>query len=166
MKCCLFAKTDKLDKLIIKELLNNPSIQSSKISLKSGISLSTIQRRRLFIEKNLIKKRYFVDYNKLGFNFRFADVFVDIPKNRIDGLVRKIYKMSSFKNILNIMATKNGLTGSSSICIKAVYQISEELHELMDQIKSKPFTSNIHFSEEIELLGDNSVAIIMNKLRC
>jgi DNA-binding Lrp family transcriptional regulator len=165
MKCCLFAKADKLDKLIIKELLNNPNIQSSKISLESGISLSTIQRRRLFIEKNLIKKSYFVDYNKLGFNFRFADVFVDIPKNRIEGLVRKIYKMSSFKNILNIMATKNGLTGSS-ICIKAVYQISEELHELMDQIKSKPFTSNIHFSEEIELLGDNSVAIIMNKLRC
>jgi hypothetical protein len=135
------------------------------ISIKSGFSLSTIQRKRLFIEKNLIKKRYFIDFNKLGFNFRFADVFVDIPKNRIDGLVRKMYKMSSFKNILNIMATKNGLNGNSGICIKAVYQLSEELHELMDQIKSKPFTSNIHFSEEIELLGDNSVAIIMRKLR-
>jgi hypothetical protein len=35
---------------------------------------------------------------------------------------------------------------------------------LMDKIKSYPFTSNTHFSEEVEVLGDNTLNVILSML--
>lgn len=77
-----FIMADKMDLQIIKELLKDPSIQTFEISLKLGIPLGIIHKKRRLIENTVLKKRFLIDFRKLGLEFRFADVFAHIQKER------------------------------------------------------------------------------------
>ena len=59
------------------------------------------------------------------------------------------------------MRVKGNVNG---ICIKTLYQDSEELFFFMDRLRSYSFVSNVHFSEIIEVLGDNTANVILNLL--
>ena len=85
----------------------------------------------------------------------------EIQEDKVNDFVKKLYSTPLGKNILSIRRVKND---SNGICIKATYRNSSELLVLMDSIKSYPFISNIHFSEEIEVLEDNTLAVILNLL--
>jgi len=147
-----FIRADRLDLLIIKELLKEPEIQTLEISLKLGISLSMAHKKRRLIESQLLQKRYSLVLEKLGFDFRFADVFADIlHEEKIEDIVRNLLESSHSKNILKIIKIKKPQTG---ICINSLYQDSEELFFLMDKLKSFPFVSNVFFSEQVLCLGD------------
>ena len=158
-KSAHFIAADRFDILIIKEILQDPNIQTFEISIKLDIPLSLVHKKRRLIESSLLSKKYFVDLKKLGINLRFANIFAEIRKDKIDDFVKKIYSTPLQKNMLSIRKVKNDLNG---ICIKTAYQNSSELFFLMDKIKSYPFISNIHFSEEIEVLQDNTLAVILN----
>ena len=108
-----------------------------------------------------MQTRYFFDFQKLGLSFRFADIFADIKKDKVYDLVNQLYPSPFSKNILKLIKIK---TPSDGICIKTQYQKSDELFFLMDKIKSYPFTSNTHFSEEVEVLGDNTLNVILSML--
>ena len=156
-----FITADKMDILIIKELLKDPYIQTLEIAIKSGIPLPIAHKKRRLIESKVLQTRYFFDFQKLGLSFRFADIFADIKEDKVYDLVNQLYPSPFSKNILKLIKIK---TPSDGICIKTQYQKSDELFFLMDKIKSYPFTSNIHFSEEVEVLGDNTLNVILSML--
>ena len=156
-----FITADKLDIFVIKELLKDPHIQTLEISIKSGMPLPIAHKKRRLIESKVLQARYFLDFQKLGLYFRFADIFADIKENKVNDLVNQLYPSPFTKNILKLIKIKTPLDG---ICIKALYQKFDELFFLMDKIKSYPFISNVHFSEEIEVLGDNTLDVILNML--
>ena len=156
-----FVTADKLDILIIKELLTDPYIQTLEISIKSGIPLSITHKKRRLIESKVLQTRYFLDFQKLGLYFRFADIFADIKENKVYDLVNQLYLSHFTKNMLKLIKIK---TPSEGICIRTMYQTSDELFFLMDEVKSCPFISNVHFSEEIEVIGDNTLNVILNML--
>ena len=108
-----------------------------------------------------MQTRYFLDFQKLGLYYRFADVFADIREDKVNDLINQLYLSPFTKNILKLIKIK---TPSDGICIKTLYQKSNELFFLMDKVKSCPFISNVHFSEEIEVLADNTLDIILNML--
>ncbi len=156
-----FITADKFDILIIKELLKDPSITTLEISLKSGIPFSITHKKRRLIESKVLQKKHFLDFKILGLNYRFADVFVNIQQDKVNYLVNQLYATSFTKNITKIMRVKGEVNG---VCIKALYQDSEELFFFIDKVRSYPFVSNVHFSEIIEVLGDNTVNVILNLL--
>lgn len=157
-----FITADKFDLLIIKELLKDPSITTLEISLKSGIPFSITHKKRRLIESKVLQKKRILDFRILGLNFRYADVFANLKEDKINYLVNQLHTTTSFtKNIIKVMRVKGEVNG---ICIKTLYQDSEELFFFMDKLRSYSFVSNVHFSEIIEVLGDNTVNIILNLL--
>ena len=75
--------------------------------------------------------------------------------------MKEIFKTSVSKNILQVLTTTDG---SDGICIKTMFQDSKELFFLMDEIKSKPSITDVHFSEEIEKSRDNTLPVLLNIL--
>lgn len=159
LKTSPFITADRFDILIIKEILQDPNIQTFEISMKLDIPLSIVHKKRRLIESTLLTKKYFIELTKLGIDLRFADIFAEIPEDKVKDFVIKLYSTPLRKNMLSIRKVKNDWNG---ICIKAAYQNSSELFLLMDTMKSFPYITNIHFSEEIEVLEDNTLAVILN----
>jgi hypothetical protein len=162
LKSSHFIAADRFDILIIKEILKDPHIQTFEISMKLDIPLSIAHKKRRLIESTLLTRKYFVELTKLGIDLRFADIFAEIQEDKVNDFVKKINSTPLRKSMLSIRKVKNDLNG---ICIKAAYQNSSELFLLMDTIKSYPYISNVHFSEEIELLKDNTLAVILNLIK-
>ena len=157
-----FITADELDLLIIKELLIDPSITTLEISLRSGIPFSITHKKRRLIESKVLQKKQILDFKILGLNFRYADVFANIKEDKVNYLVNQLYTKRSFtKNIIKVMRVKGNVNG---ICIKTLYQDSEELFLFMDKLRLYSFVSNVHFSEIIEVLGDSTVNVILNLL--
>ena len=152
---------DKLDILIMRQLLKDPYIQTLEISINLGIPLPIVHKKRRLIESNVLHTRYSLNLDKLGLHLRFPDVFADIKEDKVDDFVNQMYPSSFVKNIHKLIRIK---TQSDGICIKAIYQNSDELFFLMDKVKSYPFISNVHFSEEIEVLADNTLDVILTIL--
>ncbi|MDF0682106.1 MAG: hypothetical protein P0116_14200 [Candidatus Nitrosocosmicus sp.] len=158
-----FITADKFDLFIIKEIIKDPDIQTLEISLKSEIPFRIAHRKRRLIESKVLQATYALDFEKLGLSFRFADIFADIKEDKVNDFVNQLDPSSFFtKNILKLIKIK---TPSDGICIKTIYQNSDELFFLMDKVKLYPFISNVHFSEEIEVLGDNTVDCVLNMLK-
>ena len=85
---------------ILQELLKNHNIKSSEISLKLKIPLSTIQRRRGFIEKSgFLQHKYELDPKKFG--LRLADLLVDVSKGDCEQIAKEILNHYP-KNILQV----------------------------------------------------------------
>lgn len=156
-----FITADKFDIFIIREILKDPDIQTLEISIKSGIPFRIAHRKRRLIESKVLQATYALDFEKLGLSFRFADVFADINEDKVNDFVNQLYTSSFTKNILKLIKIK---TPSDGICIKTLYRNSDELFFLMDRVKLYPFISNVHFSEEIEVLGNNTKDVILNTL--
>ncbi len=152
---------DKFDVLVIKELLKDPSITTLEISIKLGISLGIANKKRRLIESKVLQTKYYIDLQKLGLGFRFADVFADIRDDKVNDFTTQLYSTSLSKSIFKIIKVKNP---SDGICIKTLYQDSEELFLLMDRIKSYPSISNVSFSEQVEVVGDNTLDVIFKIL--
>ncbi len=152
---------DKFDVLIIKELLKDPSITTLEISIKLGITLGIANKKRRLIESKVLQTKYFLDLQKLGLGFRFADVFADIKDDKVNDFTNQLYASSLNKSIFKIIKVKNP---SDGVCIKTLYQDSEELFLLMDKIKSYPSISNVYFSEQVEVVEDNTLDVIFNIL--
>ena len=156
-----FITADKFDILIIKEILKDPTITTLEISLKLGISFAIAHRKRRLVESKVMQKNHFLDLKKLGLDFRIVDVFADIQEDNVNDCIKKLHSVFFAKNIIKVMRVKGGVDG---ICIKALFQDSKDLFFLIDKIRTFPFVSNVHFSEEVEVLGDNTLNVILNLL--
>jgi DNA-binding Lrp family transcriptional regulator len=145
---------DKINLKIIEELLNNGEIKSSEIASKLKIPLSTIQRRRTKIEKTLFRKKYELNLNQMG--FRNALIFVDVLKGRAKETGEKL--LTRFDR--SVLRASTRINSSNNLCLEIVYDNSEQLHFLLEEIKAMPWTSNVDWSEQVNLIGDNVSNII------
>ena len=145
---------DRINLKIIEELLNNGEIKSSEIASKLKIPLSTIQRRRTKIEKTLFRKKYELNLNQMG--FRNALIFVDVLKGRAKETGEKL--LTRFDR--SVLRASTRINSSNNLCLEIVYDNSEQLHFLLEEIKAMPWTSNVDWSEQVNLIGDNVSNII------
>ena len=113
------------------------------------------------MESKVLQTKYFLDLQKLGLSFRFADVFADIQEDKINDFVHHLYTTTFTKNIIKVTRVKGEADG---ICIKTLYKNSKELFLLINKVKSDPSISNVHFLEQVEEVGDNTCDVILNIL--
>ena len=96
-----FLTADKLDLLIVSEVIRDPDILTLEISSKLGIPLSIAHKKRRNIESKVWQATYSLDFKKLGLDIRFADVFVDMKEDEINDFVNQLYPPLSPKIYLN-----------------------------------------------------------------
>ena len=145
---------DNINLKIIEELLNNGDIKSSEIASKLAIPLSTIQRRRTKIEKTVIRKTYEMSLIQSG--FRTALIFADIQKGKAKETGEKLLKRYD----KYILRASTRINSSNNLCLEIIYNNSEELHALLEEIRAMPLTTNVDWSEEIYSIGDNNASVV------
>ena len=149
---------DRINLKIVEELITNGDIKSSEIAAKLKIPLSTIQRRRTRIEKYLLKKNYKMDMTLLG--YRTAQIFIDVQGGR----ARETGEELLIKYDRNVVNASTRINSSNNLCLEVVYNGSEELHYLLEEIKSLPLATKVDWSEQVMMIGDNLSSIIRNTL--
>ena len=149
---------DRINLKIIEELIGNGDIKSSEISAKLRIPLSTIQRRRTKIEKSILKKSYQMDLTLLG--YRTAQIFIDVQKGKAREVGEKILE----KYDRTVIRASTRINSSNNLCLDVVYNGSDELHNLLEEIKSIPVANQVDWSEQVMVLGDNLTTIVRNTL--
>ena len=150
---------DKTNLKIIKELMENPNIKSSELSEKLQVPLSTIQRRRARIEESILKKNYYFNFSKIG--YRTAEIFLDIDKGKVFEIGQQILKL--FEN--KVVRATTRINSLNNLCIEIVFKDSKELHDILEKMKTLDNTTNVYFSEVVNIIGDNTNNIILDILK-
>ena len=136
---------DSINLGIVEALVNNGDVKSSEIAAKLKIPLSTIQRRRSNLEKSLIlRKNYTLDLKKLG--LRVSEISVATRKGESQNIMNNFYNKHK-KNIVD-MALRIG-NPDTNISFRVAYTDSNELFNLLEEIKEMEAVSMVQWSEYI-----------------
>jgi DNA-binding Lrp family transcriptional regulator len=145
---------DSINIKIISELVRQPEISSLALSKKLDIPLSTLQRRRARIEKVIIKKNYTFDYKAFG--GRVGDLIVNVDKGKSKEIAQSLLK--KYKN--NIVYCDTRINSEYNISVHVIYKDTEELHDLIESIKTMDYVDGVQWSEMVEVIGDNNPEVI------
>ena len=147
---------DRIDFLILSELLKNLDVKSIDISNKLKIPLSTIQRRRSRIDKSsMLKRRYEIDYKQFG--LRRADILVDASKGDCIDIAREIVKEYP-ENVLE--ASIRIGDPKVNLVVQVIYNTSEEIFAMIHYIKKMQHVEDARWSEIINAVIKNDTQIV------
>ncbi len=99
-----------------------------------------------------------MDLTQLG--YRTAQIFVDVKKGKAKETGEELIK----KYNRNIVSASTRINSSNNLCLEVVYNGSDELHYLLEEIKSIPLADKVDWSEQVTMIGDNMSSIIKNTL--
>jgi DNA-binding Lrp family transcriptional regulator len=139
---------------IISELVRQPNISSLALSKKLDIPLSTLQRRRARIEDNLLKRNYVFNYKAFG--GRVGDLIVNVDKGKSKEVAQSLLK--KYKN--NIVSCNTRINAEHNVSAHIIYKDTEELHGLVENIKTMDYIDGVQWSELVEDLGDNNFEVM------
>ena len=151
---------DDLNLSIVKEMMRDPDAKSVLIAQKYRSPLSTIQRRRAKIERTILSKKYNLDLASFG--WRQADLLISVPKGDCEGIARKI--LENFKNHIVTTSLRIG-NPEVNIMAEAYYRNTEELHNIVEGIKSTPGVKSVDWSEMVKVVGSDRVGMIERVFR-
>ncbi|HKR74037.1 MAG TPA: winged helix-turn-helix transcriptional regulator [Candidatus Nitrosocosmicus sp.] len=136
---------DTINLGIVEALVNNGDIKSAEIAAKLKIPLSTIQRRRSNLEKNMIlKKNYTLDLKKLG--LRVSEISVATRKGESQNVMNDFY--NKHKKYIVDMALRIG-NPDTNLSFRIAHTDSNELFSLLEEIKGMDMVSMVQWSEYI-----------------
>ena len=145
---------DNINIKIVSELVRQPDISSLALSKKLDIPLSTLQRRRTRIEKDILKKNYTFDYKAFG--GRIGDLIVNVDKGKSKEVAQSLLK--KYKN--NIVSCDTRINSMHNVAARIIYKDTEELFEIIESIKTMDYVDGVQWSEMVEAIGDNNSEII------
>jgi DNA-binding Lrp family transcriptional regulator len=135
-----------LDAKIIEELLSDAFTSSTHISKKHKAPLSTVQRRRRYLENTILTRRYEIDLKKQG--FRIGQMSV-VPHN---GASEKIISGIFSKYPNHILSITVQIDGSIILAIMVYFRTTAEIHDIMVGIHSMPGVQSVKFAETVEII--------------
>jgi DNA-binding Lrp family transcriptional regulator len=142
-----------LDVKIIEELLNDAFVSSTDISKKHKAPLSTVQRRRRYLENTILTRRYEIDLKKQG--FRIGEMTIYPQDGSGKEIVSKIF--SKYPNHVHSVTTK--IDGGIILEVLVYFKTTGEIHDMMTDIHSIAGVENVKFSETVEIIRDNKSQI-------
>jgi DNA-binding Lrp family transcriptional regulator len=145
---------DNTNLKIIEELVADPSLSSSSLASKLEIPLSSLQRRRSKLEKTVLSKSY--NINLRSFGGKIGEVVINVEKGKSREVAKQILK--KFKQ--NVMSVSTRINAEHNISAQIMYDDTAELHNLLENIKSMPFITSLQWSEIVETIGDNRLAVM------
>ena len=145
---------DNTNLKIMSELLKNPSISSLTLADRLDIPLSTLQRRRIRIEKAILKKTYTLNYKAFG--ARVGDLIVNVDKGKSDEVAQNILR--KYKN--NVVYCHTRIDLVHSVLAHVIYKNTEDLYYLIENIKAMEYVNGLSWSEMVNVIGDNNSEVM------
>jgi DNA-binding Lrp family transcriptional regulator len=141
----VFQSFDKTDYRIISLLVLD--YDNKKISSTLKIPLSTIQRRtRRILQSGIVKQEYTPNFKMLGIKKGLLHTYLQ------DGQLRKTAeKISEKEGIISVTIH----VGNSDVVSEFVYEASEDLVDIIAEIKEIGGVDRVMWSEEIVKLSTN-----------
>ena len=143
-----------LDTKIIEELLNDAFISSTDISKKHKAPLSTVQRRRRYLENSILTRRYEIDLKKQG--FRIGEITVITEYGASEDIISGIFSKYP-KNILSITLK---IDGAIMLAVLVYFKTTTEIHDIMVGIHSMPSVQQVKFAETVEIIRNKRNEIV------
>ena len=137
-----------LDARIIEELLNDAYISSTEISKKHKAPLSTVQRRRKYLEDTILRRRYEIDLKKQGFRIGELTVFLE------NGASMEIANGIFSKYPDHILSVTVKIDGSIILSVSLYFKSTNEIQGMMEGIHSMSGVENVKFAETVEIMRD------------
>ena len=146
---------DSINVRIVSELVKNPTISSLSLAKRLDIPLSTLQRRRAKIENAILKRTYTFNYKAFG--GRVGDFIIHVDKGKSDEVAQILLK--KYKN--NIAYCDTRINSMHNVSAHVVYRNTEELHNLIESIRSIDYVTGVAWSETVRTVGDNNSEVIL-----
>lgn len=141
---------DSIDLKIIRELLTEPDIQSRILAKKIGKPLSTVQRRKSYLEKSsILKPNYELSMQSLG--WRNAEVLMLVEKGKADLTAQQLIEQFD-----QVIGTSIRINTEFNVAAYVGYKDSSELHELMEKIRALPNVNHLQWSEVVRNMGNKN----------
>ena len=137
-----------LDARIIEELLNDAYISSTEISKKHKAPLSTVQRRRKYLEDTILTRRYEIDLKKQG--FRIGELTISSENGASTEIAGGI--LSKYQN--HVLSITVKIDGSIILAVLVYFKTTNEIHEMMEGIHTMSGVENVKFAETVEIMRD------------
>jgi DNA-binding Lrp family transcriptional regulator len=137
-----------LDAWIIEELLNDAYVSSTEISKKHKAPLSTVQRRRKYLEDTILTRRYEIDLKKQGFRIGELTVFPE------SGTSMQIAGGIFSKYPDHILSVTVKIDGSIILAVSVYFKTTAEIQGMMEGIHSLSGVENVKFAETVEIMRD------------
>jgi DNA-binding Lrp family transcriptional regulator len=145
---------DQLNLKIIKDMISHTDVKSVDWP-RYNTPLSTIQRRRTKLERTILKRRYYIDISRLG--WRQADLLISVAQGDCEELGRKL--LDTYRS--NIIATSLRIGNPEiNLMVQAFYQNTEELHWLVEGIKSIREVKSVDWSEVVKIVKTDNARMI------
>ena len=145
---------DTINVKIISEVVNDPTMSSLDLSKKLDVPLSTIQRRRAQLEKSMLKRTYSFDYKSFG--GRVGDLIIYVANGKSKEVAQ--YLLKNYKNNITFVHTR--INSEHNVSAHVVYKDTQELHELIESVRTMDYVTGVQWSEMVELVGDNNSGVI------
>ena len=145
---------DSIDKNIISELIKDANARTPDLSRKFKVPLSTIQRRKKTLENSILKKKYEINTNELG--WRAGDLIILVEKGKTKEVIKYILKNYRANNVMSISTRINSM---HNIIARVIYDDSEELYALLEHVNAIPYVVNSEWSEIVRVV-ENSKLIL------
>ncbi len=124
---------DKLDMMILNELLSDSRLSYRKLAEKLNVAVGTVQARIKKMEKEGIIKGYTVvlDHERLGYQLTSITEVI-VSKGKLIDTEKEIAKM---RNVLAVY----DVTGDADIVVVAKFKSREELSKFTKTLLSLPY---------------------------
>jgi len=151
---------DNLDQRLLEFLLKG--YEHKKIATEVKTPLSTIQRRiRKIFEKQYINRKNELNYNKLGFRKGFLQISL-----KGDDSYTVAQKIVGLKGIISV----SQVTGSFDIMCVCIFKDSDDLFNLLENIKTIGRVDKVTSAEEVRsfqleeiTFGGNNLARVLEE---
>jgi DNA-binding Lrp family transcriptional regulator len=143
----IFSKSDK--KILHQLIESSGRVSTLTLARQLDIPMSTIQRRRVRLEKNVINMSYSLRLKKLG--WRNGTLLVSASDGNADNLGKQILEMDDTVVSVTRIVGESGM----DLMVEVIFKETEELLALIDRVKSLGGEKKMFWGESVNLIGRN-----------
>jgi DNA-binding Lrp family transcriptional regulator len=134
-----------VDRKILKALLGKDGRQSTTgLATDIGIPRATVQRRRRYLEKNILSSAYSMDLSKFG--YRRIDFLIETGKGYTDRIARQLLELPQ---VISVSTTIGEHT--IDLIAELIVKDNGEILDLSERVKGMKGVGNVTWTEVVEL---------------
>lgn len=137
-----------LDRKLLKILLEpNDDLKSTKnISVKLGVPITTIRRRRRRLESTFLKLHYVLDIEKFG--WRRVDFFISIQNGLVNAVANKLMQLNDVTYVGKSIGEH-----TIDLRVETIVKDNSVVLDLLEAIKGMEGVKDVVWSEIVTVIG-------------
>ena len=137
-----------LDRKLLKILLlPNGDLKSSKsLSLKLGLPITTVRRRRKRLESKFLKLHYVMDIEKFG--WKRVDFFISIRNGMVNAVANKLLDSDEVTYVGKSIGEH-----TIDLRVETIVRDNASILDILEKIKAKDGVQDVVWSEIVSVVG-------------